>query len=262
MSRNVFVIGIICILLGTTIVPVVSGINRGKRGMVNVTCRICLSKRIHEVTTQLPVEKAMEIQNEQNNEVVFALLKEYGIIPKNNSISSLRNEFQKTINENPMLIKNLKCLLLDENDDIFYNLLCFMRINWFYGTKFFVPLFMFGNSPIRGWLNFPIWMIVGWVFLQPLFEYFPKIASILFIFSLIPSTDLVDIGIGGRFYHDVYTQGLLGKRKFDDHYAPMVFSLIGFHGYHITFEWPNHGLYRVDTFIGFTLATVIIPQNN
>ena len=259
--KNAIAVATIFILLNTITTPIVNGIDKDKKEMVRVTCRICTFNGTHKITTQLPIDRVMKIQNEQDNEILFSLLKECNIIPKNSSISFLKNKFQKEMVENPLIIKNLKEILMNSDESIFFNLLCITRVDWSYGTKFFAPLFMLGNSPVRGWLNFPIWMIFGWL-LQPFFEVIPRLASLLFISLLIPSSDIVNIGIGGRFGYDVETIGLLGKRTFDNHYKPLIFSLVGFHGYHITFEFPHNGggWYRQDTFIGFTLATIILPQ--
>jgi hypothetical protein len=265
VAKNIIALGIISILFSTAILPIASGINREKDELLNVTCRICMPTGIQTKTTQLSIDRVLKIQSERDEEELFSMLGEYDVIPREGSLSSLRETFQNTIGANPMLIKNFKRLLDDSSRDVFRNVLCFVRLDWTCETTFFVPLFMLGTSPIVGWINFPIWMLFGWL-LQPFFERTPLIASLFFISLLNPSTDVIDMCIGGRFEYDVETVGLLGKKTFDNHNRPLMFSLIGFHGYHIIIEHrPEHhehwwDLYRYDTFIGFTLATVIVPK--
>jgi len=259
--NKILIIGVIGILFGTTLLPSVMGINENNKETVNVTCCVHLNDTIQKITTTLSVKEAIDIQNERNEEKLFALLKKYDVISKNSSISSLRNEFYKWVINNLTFTQTLD-IPFESNDDIFYNLLCFLRVDWTPDSRYFVPLFMFGNSPIRGWLNFPIWVTWG-IFLSSLFRYIPILYTLLFIQSLIPSTDLIDIGIGGRFDYNIKTIGLLGEKVFDNAHKPQIFSLIGFHGYHITFGFPlEKGLipYRSDTFIGFSVATIVIPE--
>jgi hypothetical protein len=263
--QTVFIAYIIVILFGTSLLPFVMSSNEYNQETVNLTCRAYLADTIQEITKTLSTEEAMNIQNERNYEKLFALLKKYDIIPNDSSISSLKNGFQKTMNENPMLIHHWKESILQEDSNVFCNMLCFMRLDWTCETTFFVPLFMLGTSPIVGWINFPIWMLFGW-FLQPFFEHTPLLASLFFISLLNPSTDVIDIGFGGRFEYNVETIGMLGNKTFDNHYRPLLFSLVGFYGYHIIFEHPPEHpehwweLHRYDTFIGFSVATIIVPE--
>ncbi len=210
-KREAICAGVIFLLCSTVLVPVVDGEVQEQGDAVDVKCRMQLADTVQETTTTISIEEAMRIQRERNDEKMFALLKKYDIIPAGSSIASLGNEFQKTINENPALIQRLKTTLSERDGKLFGNLLCFMRLDWTCETTFFVPLFMGGTSPIVGWINFPIWMIFGWL-LQPFFERTSLLASLFFISLLNPSTDVIDIGIGGRFNYDVETMGLLGKK--------------------------------------------------